>query len=172
MQIVTELSSVKQIHLIFLCRRHIMPQVFSQQCIDPLCLAVCLRMICCVDLQLRTQELEEFHPKASCESIIPIADHVLRQAKVFHHMTEKQIGCLFCWTCLRCCHEYQILGESINHNKDGFALMMKSMETLCHGFSSMGRGCSNPAIFSSQSCPTDIPKDFMYACASSPILGQ
>ena len=153
MQIATQLSSVKQIHPIFLCSRHIMPQVFFQQCIDPLGMAVCLRMICCGEPQLRTQELEEFPPKVSCEFHINITDYVLRQAKVFHHMTENRLVASSAGHASGAAMNNEYLENRSTTTKmdlHSWALgnpEMKSMEALCHGFSGMGRGCSNPTIF-------------------------
>ena len=100
----------------------------------------------------------------------------LVQAKAFHHMTKKQIGYLFYWTCLGAAINTENLQNRSTitkmdlHSRALGNPMMKSMEMLCHGFSGIGRGCSNPTIFFLSNWHTK--QDFTYTCTSSPILGQ
>ena len=134
--------------------RYIMPQVFLQQCIDPLGLVVCLRMIGYGELQLRTQELEEFYSKAPCKPGIPITYYVLKQAKVFHHMVEKKKLAAFSTghasSAAMNIEYFENLSTTTKmdlHSRAFRNPVMESMEIFCHGLSGMRRGCNNLAIF-------------------------
>ena len=60
----------------------------------PLCLTVCLGVVCAGQAQFGPQTCPELGPKRRCETRIPVRDNALRDTKLANHVLEKQIsGC-------------------------------------------------------------------------------
>lgn len=120
-------------------------QVTLQRLVDPLRLAVRLRMIGRAKIEFRPLQFEEFHPKSTQENSVPVTYIGSRVAIETYDLFQEYLGDPECSVGVLQYHKVSKLGESIN------SLPMargqpstKSIDTSSHTLSGSGNGLSRP----------------------------
>lgn len=74
-----KLSQWQKVHPIFLMVAQEAPEILLQDLINPLRLAICLRVVCGREAPLNTQSFEEGRPEPGRELETPIRDHRIQE---------------------------------------------------------------------------------------------
>ena len=132
--VVRKFSHGDSVHPVILVVVDVEPQILLQLLVHPLRLAIRLWVVGCGGVVLDPQEPVEADWKLGQELWAPVMDYLLGDSMQPKDMVPQQPGCVLGIECGGSGYGMHLLGESINHYKDGIpSLRLRQGTDEVHG---------------------------------------